>query len=211
MAGAEIIEIEIEGRSGHGAAPHQVTDPVLASAQIISSLQSVISRNIDPLESAVVSVTQVTAGDSYNVIPSKVLMRGTIRTFDPEVREIVLKRVEEIVKGVAEAMGCFAKLRIERLSPPVINDPIIAKHIATTASQWFPEITIDSNTLTMVSEDMAFFLDTIPGCFILMGSNDPVQGPGIPHHNSHFDFDESVLPRAAALLAIAAWNFLESM
>jgi amidohydrolase len=208
MAGAELFEISITGKGGHGAIPHEAVDPVLAAAQVVTALQSVVSRNVDPLESAVVSVTQVQAGETFNVIPEQVQLRGTIRTFVPEVRKMVLRRVEEIVIGVSASMGCTANVDMQQLTPPVVNDAELTDKVATLAASMFPKATLCETEVSMTSEDMAFMMQTIPGCYMLMGSNNRKKGLCESHHNPRFDFDEAVLPRAAALLAAAAWSLL---
>ncbi|MEE8567372.1 MAG: amidohydrolase [Anaerolineales bacterium] len=209
MAGSERLEIEIAGRGGHGAAPHQTADPVLATAQVICALQSVVSRNLDPGKPAVVSVTKIQAGDAFNVIPSRALLGGTIRTFDGEVRDLVLQRVKEIVCGIAEAMGCEAKVKIKRLTPPVINNQALAIRIQSLIKRVFPEAIVDSEEVVMGSEDMAFMMEDVPGCYMFVGSGNPAKGLDAPHHNPHYDFDEVVLPKASALMAAAAWMLLE--
>jgi amidohydrolase len=209
MAGAEILEIEIVGKGGHGAGPHLSVDPVLAAAHVTSALQSVVARNVNPLHSAVVSVTQIEAGETFNVIPERALLRGTIRTFLPEVREVVLKRVTEIADGIASAMGCSVQMKIKQLTPPVINDKKIAERLQQLSKEMFPSATIDTAETTMGSEDMAYFMDSIPGCLVFVGSSNSERGFDAPHHNPSFDFDERVLPDAAALMAAAAWRILE--
>ena len=209
LAGSERLEIDIAGRGGHGASPHQTVDPVLAAAQVICALQSVVSRNLDPGKPAVVSVTQIRAGDAFNVIPSRALLGGTIRTFGGEVRDLVLRRVEEIVCGIAEAMGCEAKVNIKRLTPPVINDQELAIRMQSLVKKVCPEAIVDAEEVSMGSEDMAFMMEDIPGCYILVGSNNPEKRLDAPHHNPRYDFDEVVLPKAAALMATATWMLLE--
>ena len=209
MAGSERLEIEIAGRGGHGAAPHQTADPVLATAQVICALQSVVSRNLDPGKPAVVSVTKIQAGDAFNVIPSRALLGGTIRTFGGEVRDLVLQRVKEIVCGIAEAMGCEAKVKIKRLTPPVINNQALAIRIQSLIKRVYPEAIVDSEEVVMGSEDMAFMMEDVPGCYMFVGSGNPAKGLDAPHHNPHYDFDEVVLPKASALMAAAAWMLLE--
>jgi len=209
MAGSERLEIEISGRGGHGAAPHQTVDPVLATAQVICALQSVVSRNLDPGKPAVVSVTQIRAGDAFNVIPSRALLGGTIRTFGGEVRDLVLQRVKEIVGGIAEAMGCEAKVKIKRLTPPVINNQALAIRIQSLIKRVYPEAIVDSEEVVMGSEDMAFMMEDVPGCYMFVGSGNPAKGLDAPHHNPGYDFDEVVLPKASALMAAVAWMLLE--
>lgn len=208
MAGAETLEIEILGQGGHGAVPHQATDPVVAAAQVVSALQTIVSRNLDPRSAAVVSVTQVHAGEAFNVIPDRAVLRGTIRTFEPEVRQTVLHRVTEVAAGVSAALGCTARTRLTPLTPPVVNDPAISAKVRAAAQGLFPDAVIDVSERSMVSEDMAFFLQAVPGCFALVGSADRARGQGPAHHNSQFDFDENVLPRAVALLAATTIDLL---
>jgi len=209
MAGAEIFTIEVQGKGGHAAAPHQSKDPVLAAAQIISALQAIVARNVSPLQTAVVSVCTIHGGETFNVIPPAVTMTGTIRTFEPEVRTLVLQRFEETVHSVAEAMGCRATINLERLTPATINQAETALSVQTTARQLFPDAKIESgNYLTMGSEDFAFLLEKIPGCFFFVGSANHEKGLDAGHHHPKFDFDEVVLPRAAALMTAAVINLL---
>lgn len=208
MASSDILEVELEGRGGHGASPHETIDPVLAAAHLITAFQSIVSRDLDPLDSAVVSVTQVSAGDAHNVIPSRATLRGTIRTFRPEVRERVHERIQELTSGIARAMKCRAEVRIHPLTPTVVNDPAIAERVRMLIHKAFPEAYVDKEARTMGSEDMAFLLERVPGCYFFIGSNNPEKGFDAAHHNPKFDFDEVVLPIAAGLMAECAWSLL---
>jgi amidohydrolase len=209
MAGAEIFTINVNGKGGHAAIPHQSNDPILAVAQIINALQGIVARNVAPLQTAVVSVCTLHGGETFNVIPSSIKMTGTIRTFEPEVRTRVLHRFGDIVHGVAEAMGCRATLDMDRLTPATVNRPEIALRIQAVASQLFPDAEIESaNYLTMGSEDFAFLLEKVPGCFFLVGSANQEKGLNAGHHHPKFDFDEVALPRASALMAAAVINLL---
>jgi amidohydrolase len=209
MAGSEILTIEITGRGGHGAAPHEAVDSILAAAHVISALQSVVSRNLDPQKASVVSITQIRAGETFNVIPSTTSLKGTIRTCDREVRGMVLERVKVVASGVAKAMGCSAEVTTTPLTSTVVNDERIAERLQILAKQMFPDAVISTDQFSMVSDDMAFLMDTIPGCYMLIGSSNAEKGLDAPHHHPKFDFDEAVLPRAAALMAAAAWTLLE--
>src|SRR5688572_8651682 len=133
MAGAEEFHIKLTGKGGHGAAPHITVDPVAAAAQIISALQTIVSRNVAPLHSAVVSVTTVDAGTTFNVIPQEARLSGTIRTFDLTVRKMVLERFEQIVRGVAEAMGCSVEIKLIRMTPALVNDESVTARVQETA------------------------------------------------------------------------------
>lgn len=210
MAGAEIFNIKVRGKGGHGAAPHLAADPVLATAQIITTLQSVVARNIAPLQAAVVSVCTIHGGEAFNVIPQEVQLAGTIRTFEPSVREKVLERFEIIVYGLAETMGCRAEVELKRLTPAVINDAAIAARAQKITRQILPESTLETaNYITMGSEDFAFMMEKVPGCFIFIGSANEEKGLDASHHHPRFDFDEQALPRGAALMASVAVDFLQ--
>ena len=207
MAGAEIFKIKVKGKGGHGAAPHLANDPILAASHIVTALQSISSRNIPPLKSSVVSVCQINGGNAFNVIPQDVQMAGTIRTFDPEVRERVLERFEVIVYGIAETMGCTAEIELTRFTPAVINDVEIATKVKKTAESLFPEGDIDpSNYITMGSEDMAFMMEEVPGCFIFVGSANSEKHLDASHHHPLFDIDEQALVNAVALLSAAVMD-----
>lgn len=210
MAAGEIFNIRIRGRGGHGAVPHLTADPVLAAAQVITSVQSVVSRNISPLKTAVVSICSVHGGEAFNVIPPFVDLQGTIRTFEPEVRQMVLDRFTHIVEGVSTSLGCQAEVDIRLLTPAVFNDPVISGLVERAAERVLPGLQVDTNDRTMGSEDMAYFLREIPGCFFFVGSASEEPGVSYPHHHPRFDIDERVLPRAAALMTEAALELLNA-
>jgi len=210
MAGAEEFKITVTGKGGHGAIPHQTVDPVLAASQIVTALQSITSRNVAPLKAAVVSVTMIHAGETFNVIPPEAKMEGTIRTFELSVRETVLRRFEEIVHGVAEAMGCTAEVKVKRLTPAMINDDAISLRVQEYTRRILPEADLDTTGyLTMGAEDMAFTLEQVPGCYFFVGSANEKKGLNYSHHHPKFDFDEAALPRAAALMAGVIAEFLK--
>ncbi len=210
MAAAEIINIKVTGRGGHGAIPHLAVDPVLASAQIINALQGIVARNVSPLETAVVSVTSIHAGETFNVIPAQASLQGTIRTFSPEVRQRVLERFQQVVEGVGTAMQCQVDCQVQSISPAVVNDGGLAGQVRTTASQLLPDCQVEANYRTMGAEDMAFILQKLPGCFFFIGSANPAEGLDAPHHHPRFDFDERALVHATALMASAAWDYLQA-
>ncbi|MCX7975977.1 MAG: amidohydrolase [Bellilinea sp.] len=204
MAGADFFTVRIFGKGGHGGLPEKTIDPIVATAQIIMGLQTIVSRNIAPLESAVVSVTQMAAGSAYNIIPNQAELRGTIRTFLPEVRDIVIARLEQIVRSIAMGMNCEAEIDLQRLTWPVINHPRVTEMVQRVINTLLPEFRIENNYRSMVSEDMAVFLNEVPGCFFFIGSGNPEKGLNASHHHPKFDFDEQVLSQGAAILAAAA-------
>ncbi|GAB4531660.1 MAG: amidohydrolase [Anaerolineales bacterium] len=206
MAAAEFFNVHIYGKGGHGAIPHLAVDPVLAAAQVVTALQSVVARNVSPQKTAVVSVTHLEAGEAFNVIPTEAFLEGTIRTFEPEVRETVLRRFREIVEGVSAAMGCRADIEMVDITPAVVNDPNITARVQQAARRLFPDATLATEYATMGSEDMAFMMQEVPGCYFFVGSANEAEGLNAPHHHPRFDFDERALPRAAALMAQAVWE-----
>ena len=210
MAGAQIFSVKITGKGGHGAAPHQTMDPVVAAAQIITALQTITSRNINPLESAVVSVCEVNAGTAFNIIPQEAVLSGTIRTFKPEVFEKVQARFYQIVNGIAEAMGCKAEIEMERITYPVINDPNLVRMMISVVKEVNPEAKIDTAHQTMGSEDFSFMMHEIPGCFLMVGSANQDKGHDYGHHHPKFNIDEACLPYAVAIMAQGAMKILES-
>ena len=209
MAGSERFEIVIRGRGGHGASPHLVRDPILTASQLITACQSIVSRSLDPLEPSVVSFTVVQAGETWNVTPSSVRLEGTIRTYSEASRMKVIERMKEIAHGVCSAAGCKVDLEFKRITPPLINDVETATLVAEVAHQLFPEYEIDNEHRVMGSEDMAFFMQEVPGCYLFIGSANSARHLDAPHHNPLFDFDENVLPIAAGLLAACAWRIQE--
>jgi len=210
MAGAEQFKIKIIGKGGHGAVPNATIDPVVCAAQIISASQSIVSRNVGPLETAVVSFTIINGGTAFNVIPQEVTMEGTIRTFDPQVRGKVAKRFEEIVKGVASAMGCQVEMNVKQLTPALINADNVTSKVQQTARHLLPQaIHDDSPYLTMGAEDMAYMQAKVNGCYFFVGSNNKEKHLDYGHHHPKFDFDEKALINGAALMAAAAADILK--
>ncbi len=174
MAGAEIFKIKVQGKGGHGAVPHLAVDPILAAAQIVSALQGIVARNIAPLQTAVVSVCTIHGGETFNVIPPVVEMTGTIRTFEPSVRNRVLERFKETVHSVAEGMGCQTEINLRILTPATINQSKIARRVQEVARRLFPEADVETaNYITMGAEDFAYVLEKVPGCFFFIGSATP--------------------------------------
>jgi amidohydrolase len=208
MAACEKLSCTLRGKGGHGAAPHQTIDPVVAAAQVIVALQTVVSRSVAPLEQAVVTVGLIRGGDAFNVIPPQVAMEGTIRTFLPTTREVVLRRVREVVDGVAAATGVQPELRIDRLTPAVINDAQVADVVRQAAEVIVGAENVSTGERTMGSEDAAFFMEAVPGCYFFLGAANPEKGLTAPHHNPRFDIDEHVMVLGLSILAHAAAAYL---
>jgi amidohydrolase len=211
MAAAEIFNLRVVGKGGHGAVPNLAVDPIVTSAQIISALQSIVARNVSPLKAAVVSVTTIHGGDAFNVIPSSVELTGTIRTFEPYVREQVLERFHQVVTSLAEAYNCQIDIDVQSITSAVINDPAIAAGVQSVVTALFPESELVTHFNTMGSEDMSAFMEKVPGCYIFIGSANHDKGLDAAHHHPRFDFDELVLPRAVALMATAAAELIKNI
>lgn len=209
MSASDRFTVKIIGRGGHGAEPYITIDPVVAGAQVITALQNIVSRNVDPLEAAVVTVTSMVGGEAFNVIPESVVLKGTIRTFNPEVRSIVLERFEAIASGVSNAMGCQAEVDLKSITPAVSNDPVIAAQVFEVANKIYPQAEISTDERTMGSEDMAYMMDDIPGCYFFIGSADHERGLDAGHHHPKFDFNEEALTTGAALMASVVQDFLK--
>lgn len=209
MAASEIFKIIITGKGSHGALPHQSIDPVFAAGQVITSLQSIVSRNVSPLEAAVISVTSVHGGEAYNVIPNTVELRGTIRTFNPTVREMLLQRFEQLVQGVVNALNCTADVHLTSLTPAVVNDAKVTSYIQQVLPEALPAYDLDTDFRSVVSEDMSLFLRQIPGCFLFLGTANDQHALNCSLHHPRFDIDEAALTNGAALLARAALNYLK--
>jgi len=208
MAAADKFAITLQGKGGHGASPFLAKDPVVAAAHIITALQTIVARNVNALDTAVVSVTSVKGGEAFNVIPDSVKMLGTIRTYKPEVRDRVVRRFTEIVTGMAKTLECEAVIELEKVAPAVANDSQMSAAVRALARNLPGVAQVVDNERTMGSEDMAYMMDTIPGCYFFVGSADAARGLNFPHHHPRFDFDERALIIGAALMAQAAAEYV---
>jgi amidohydrolase len=208
MAAADRWTIKITGRGGHGAMPHQTIDPVVAAGQLITALQTIVSRNVDPQKTAVVTVGTVKGGTAFNIIPGHVELTGTIRTFEAEVRETVIQRMQALCDGIGAAMGVEVALQITVLTPALVNDPAATAFMRRAGAAVLGEANVDTDFRTMGSEDMAYFLREVPGSFMFLGSANAERGLNYPHHSPRFDVDEGVLPLGVAILTQAATDFL---
>ncbi|GBF81480.1 M20 metallopeptidase family protein [Aphanothece sacrum] len=194
MAAVECFELNLFGKGGHGAMPHQTVDSVVLSAQIINALQTIVSRNINPIDSAVVTIGKLQAGTALNVIADKAFMSGTVRYFKPELEGYFGKRIEEIVAGICQGYGAKYELDYWHLYPPVINEEKMANLVHSVALDVVETpVGIVPNCQNMGGEDMSFFLQEVPGCYFFLGSANVDKGLAYPHHHPRFDFDETVL------------------
>ncbi|MGD1853009.1 MAG: M20 family metallopeptidase [Leptolyngbyaceae cyanobacterium] len=194
MAATEYFHCTIQGRGGHGALPHQTVDSIVVGAQVVSAMQTIVARNISPIESAVVTIGEFQAGTAVNVIADSARLSGTVRYFNPEYRDLLPERLEAIVAGVCQAHGASYQFDYQRLYPPVINDVTMAELVRSVANDVIETPAgVVPECQTMGGEDMAFFLQEKPGCYFFLGSANPDLNLAYPHHHPRFDFDETVL------------------
>jgi amidohydrolase len=175
----------------------------------VTALQSLVARDVSPIDTGVLSVTQFHAGTAFNIIPDKVTLAGTIRSFKTEVRDLLARRMREAAQGVAQALGSVATVDVIDRTPPVINDPAVAAVVRQEASALFGDANVRPE-MTMGSEDMAFMMQTVPGCYFFVGTANAERGLVHPHHSPQFDIDESQLAPAAALMAAVAARYVLS-
>lgn len=209
MAAAGDFTITVEGKGGHGAMPHIAHDPIVAASQIVVALQSIVSRSVKPTDTAVLSVTEFKAGDSFNVIPPGARLRGTIRAFDKGVMALLEQRIREVSEAVAGAMGCRAQVLVEQLTLPVVNAPEVNARLKKAFERVASGLDIVTDYHTMLAEDMSYFLDRVPGTFFFVGSANADRGLDYPHHHPRFDWDdEAVIPLAVELMAAAVASYV---
>jgi amidohydrolase len=194
MAAVELFRCTVFGKGGHGAMPHQTIDSIVVAAQIINALQTIVARNVNPIDSAVVTVGELHAGTAENVIADTAWMRGTVRYFNPELKSLFHQRVEQIIAGICQSHGARYDLDYWSLYPPVINDATIAELVRSVAQEVVETpVGVVPECQTMGGEDMSYFLQEVPGCYFFLGSANPEKGLAYPHHHPRFDFDETVL------------------
>ena len=204
MAAADAFEMTVKGAGGHGAMPHLTTDAIAIAAQVVTALQTIVSREVNPVEPVVLTVGEIGAGTAFNIIPETAYLGGTVRTLDAGLRERMPERIEELARGVAKGMRGEAELDYRFSYPVTRNDPGTAGLVLSVAEELFGEENVVEPThSSMGAEDFAFFLEKVPGAFIWLGVGD-VSGL----HTPQFDFDEEILPQGSALLAALA---LESL
>jgi hippurate hydrolase len=201
MAAADAFEMEIRGSGGHGAMPHLAADAVVIAAQVVTTLQTVVSREIDPVEPAVLTVGEIGAGTAFNIIPEKARLGGTVRTLNPDLRERMPGRIEALARGVAKGMRGDANLDYTFSYPVTVNEEAAADRVLEVAEDLFgAEPVLELPNPSMGAEDFAFYLEKVPGAFIWLGIGEEVSGL----HTPKFAFDEKVLPRGSVLLAALA-------
>ena len=201
MAAADAFEMEIRGSGGHGAMPHLAADAVVIAAQVVTALQTVVSREVDPVEPAVLTVGEIGAGTAFNIIPEKARLGGTVRTLNPDLRERMPGRMEAVARGVAKGMRGDADLDYDFSYPVTVNDEVAAGYALGVAENLFGAQSVQElPNPSMTAEDFAFYLEKVPGSFVWLGVGEDISGL----HTPQFAFDEEILPRGSALLTALA-------
>jgi amidohydrolase len=211
MAAVDEFDLVIEGRGGHGAMPQQTVDAIVAAAQVITALQTIVSRNVSPLDAAVVTVGKITAGTAFNIIAGSASLRGTVRTFDGETYAQIPEMFERIVRGTCAAMGATYRLDYKRQTLPLVNRAEICDLVAQCAAEVIGRENVirDQSVRTMGGEDMSYFLERVPGCYFFLGTRNEARGLMHPHHSPHFDIDESALATGVDIMARVVRQYLK--
>lgn len=207
---ADEFGLTIRGRGGHGGLPHDAIDPVVAAAHVVVALQGIVSRETSPFSPAVVTIGKIAGGSAFNVIAEEVHLRGTVRALDGEERERLLRRCAEISAGVAAGLRCESVYERASGCPPVVSDEESAEIVRRAAVASVGEEMVDRAHPITVGDDVACFLERVPGCYFLVGAGDPSGRPVAPHHHPEFDIDERCLPIGVEVLSRAALAALGS-
>jgi amidohydrolase len=211
MAGAREFRIVVHGRGGHGAIPQETIDATLVASQIVVALQSIVSRNVSPLDTAVVTVGSFHAGTAQNIIAATAVLEGTLRAFRAELLVELQGHLRRVAEGVASALGARAEVTFNQITfPPTVNDPAIARVVrsAATAALGEDRILVGDEVRTMGAEDFAEFSSRVPGCFFFVGARDEAIGAAYPHHSPNFDISEEALPVGVDVMERAALEYL---
>ncbi len=209
MAAADAFDIEIIGKGGHGAVPHETIDSITVAATFVTSLQQIVSRNIDPLKSAVISIGSFHAGNAFNVIADKVKINGTVRTFDPEVQDQIIEKLERYLKGICDTAGATYKFDYRKGYPAVVNHEEETMHLAKVAKTIVGEANVKQMAPMMGGEDFAYYLQHVPGTFFFTGAGNEEKGIVYPHHHPKFNLDEKSMLIAAKVLTKAVFEYMK--
>ncbi len=210
MAAGDMFEITIVGKGGHGGSPHLTIDPLVTASQLVVNLQQIVSRRVDPLKSAVLSIGAFHSGSALNVIPHVAEISGTVRTYDPEIRDFMEKQIKQMTKATCETSGASYEVKYERGYDAVWNHPIETKYVQQIASEIVGEENVKERNAIMGAEDFAYYLQKVPGTFFFTGAKLDDPDKVVPHHHPRFDFDERAMLIAAKVFISAVVNYGEN-
>ena len=208
LASPDTFKITVEGRGGHAAMPHEAADSIAIGAQVVTNLQHIVSRNTDPLDNVVVSVTRFVGGTTHNVIPGSVELEGTVRTLDEEVREKVPETMERIIRGVTEAHGASYSLEYQRGYRPVVNDEEVTRVVEETVREVFGKTALEMMRPIMGGEDFSAYQQVTPGTFLFVGAGNEEKGITAPHHHPRFTVDEDALEKGVKMFVHTTFKLL---
>ena len=207
MASADMFTLTIRGKGGHGAQPHLTIDAVVIAAEVVTALQTLVSRETSPVAPVVITLGSVHGGSAANIVAGEVVIQGTLRTFDAQLRQHLLARIAQLAEAIAGAMRGRSEFRHDSGTPPVINDPGMAKLVSEAASDVVGREAVVPLPPLMVAEDFAYFLEARPGCFFLLGG--APDGPPVVHHTPEFRIDERCLPIGFQVMSAAVMRLLQ--
>lgn len=208
MAAIELFDCTIFGKGGHGAIPDQTIDSIVVGSQIVNALQTVVSRNVNPLDSAVVTVGKFQGGTAHNIIADQTQLSGTVRYFNPKYGGYFHQKIEQIIAGICQSHGASYDLNYSFLYPPVINDCMMTELVANVAESVIETSAgVIPECQTMGGEDMSFFLQEVPGCYFFLGSANPAKNLAYPHHHPRFNFDETTLAMGVEIFVRCVESF----
>jgi len=208
MAAPDTFQCTITGRGGHAAMPHDTIDPIAVAAQVVTALQQIVSRQVDPLEPAVLSVTQFIAGTAFNVIPNSAYLSGTVRTFDAALRTQIPERMERLIRGICDGFGATCDFTYELGYRPVINDGALTARLTEVASRTFGAQVLEPLRPVMGGEDFSAYQQRAPGVFAFVGAGNVARGITAAHHHPRFDIDEASLDVGLRYLVAATVELL---
>ncbi len=209
MASVDDFVIDITGKGGHGGIPHVTVDSVLTGAQLVVQLQSIVSRNVNPLQPAVLTIGTINSGTAKNVIAETCRITGTVRTFDEETRAVIRKRFEEVTQHTCAMNGATVEIDYMMGYPPLVNHAGETERFFQVAKAVFGEEQVQVTPPMMPAEDFSYYVQQVPGCFIFVGAGNEDKGITYPHHHPRFDIDEAAMLNAAQILVSMAENYLE--
>lgn len=204
MAAPDTFEVTVIGKGGHGAMPHETVDPIVIACHVVTALQAVVSRQRDPLEPAVISVTTIHAGTAHNIIPNAAVLTGTVRTFDEKLREQIPQLMERLVRGITDGFGARYQFKYERGYRATVNDPAVTEILREVVRETIGAEALVEAEPTMGGEDFSAYLSRAPGAFIFIGARNEEAGISAPHHHPNFAIDESALAIGVKVLVGAA-------
>ncbi|HEY1348333.1 MAG TPA: amidohydrolase [Ktedonobacteraceae bacterium] len=211
FASADKIVLKVRGRGGHAAMPEAAVDPIVIASYLVTALQTLISRETSPFSPAVITIGKIEAGSAFNIIPEVAELHGTMRAYSSEHREKLVRRIGELSQGLASAMGATCEVEVFDGCPPCVNDPAMTDVVYQAAQATVGVDAVDSGeeVMTTGSDDMGYFLQTVPGCYFIVGAHNPDRGARYPHHHPRFNVDEDAMPIAAEVLVRTALAYLE--